>query len=237
MPIRRDDLDLANSEITRRDFVGGALLGTGSMLLGMASPAAVRTAAAQTSSLPMTGLGPDWTGPGGIGDYARSNGNTFEVVNAAHGAIRNHDRDGAAVTDTGESYDLVIVGCGISGLAAAYTYHKERPGSSVLMLDQHPIFGGEAKQEQIGPLVACHEPATGPRLYPHRPADMNGPEAGSYWVVVAKQQFPRQYRQWARMTVVGRVTGMQRYEEPVLSLLYVRGWGIKLGSSRGLGEF
>jgi hypothetical protein len=55
---------------------------------------------------------------------------------------------------------------------------------------------------------------------------MNGPEAGSYWVVVAKQQFPRQYRQWARMTVVGRVTGMQRYEEPVLSLLYVRGWGM-----------
>lgn len=149
MPIRKDDLDLANSEITRRDFVGGALLGTGSMLLGMASPAAVRTAAAQTSSLPMTGLGPDWTGPGGIGDYARSNGNTFEVVNAAHGAIRNHDRDGVAVTDTGESYDLVIVGCGISGLAAAYTYHKERPGSSVLMLDQHPIFGGEAKQNEF----------------------------------------------------------------------------------------
>ena len=44
--------------------------------------------------------------------------------------------------------------------------------------------------------------------------------------VFAKQQFSRQYRQWARMTVVGRVTGMQRYEEPVLSLLYVRGWGL-----------
>lgn len=62
---------------------------------------------------------------------------------------------------------------------------------------------------------------------PHRPVDMDGPEAGSYWVMVTKQQFPRQYRLWARMTVVGRVTGMQRLEiEPVLSLLYVRGWGI-----------
>ena len=29
-------------------------------------------------------LGPEWTGPGGIGDYIRSNGNTHEVVNAAH---------------------------------------------------------------------------------------------------------------------------------------------------------
>ena len=62
---------------------------------------------------------------------------------------------------------------------------------------------------------------------PYHPIDMDGPEAGSYWVIVTKQQFPRQYRQWARMTVVGQVTDMQRLEtEPVLSLLYVRGWGI-----------
>ena len=62
---------------------------------------------------------------------------------------------------------------------------------------------------------------------PQLPADMSGPEAGSYWVVVTKQQFPRQYREWARMTVVGQVTGTQRYEtEQVLTLLYVRGWGL-----------
>ncbi|HEY6640366.1 MAG TPA: Slp family lipoprotein [Nitrospiraceae bacterium] len=62
---------------------------------------------------------------------------------------------------------------------------------------------------------------------PHHPVDMDGPEAGSYWVTVTKQQFPRQYRLWARMTVVGRVTDMQRLEtEPVLSLLFMRGWGM-----------
>src|SRR5712672_2500008 len=106
MPIRKDDQELANSDITRRDFVGGALLGTGTALLGMASPAAIRSAAAQTLPLPMTGLGPDWTGPGGIGDYARANGNTAEVVNAAHSAIRNHERDRgiASAKETGESY-------------------------------------------------------------------------------------------------------------------------------------
>ena len=53
-------------EITRRDFVGGTLVGTGTALLAMASPGAVRTAQAQTVLSKMTGLGPDWTGPGGI---------------------------------------------------------------------------------------------------------------------------------------------------------------------------
>jgi spermidine dehydrogenase len=151
-PSNRDAEKLGmDTEITRRDFVGSALLGTGSVLLGMASPGAIRTAAAQTNSSPMTGLGPDWTGPGGIGDYGRANGNTAEVVNAAHGAIRNHELDArlAAAKDTGETYDLIIVGCGISGLSAGYTYHKARPESAVLMLDQHPIFGGEAKQNEF----------------------------------------------------------------------------------------
>ena len=66
--------------MTRRDFVGGSLIGAGTALLGMASPAAIRNARAQTLPAKMTGLGPDWTGPGGIGDYARSNGNTHEMT-------------------------------------------------------------------------------------------------------------------------------------------------------------
>ncbi len=148
---KKDDINSDGPDITRRDFVGGALLGTGSMLLGMGSPAAIRTAAAQTPGLTMTGLGPEWTGPGGVGDYAKSNGNTAEIVNAAHGAIRNHERDSgiASAHHTGETYDLVVIGCGIAGLSAGYTYHKARPGSSVLMLDLAPIFGGEAKQNEF----------------------------------------------------------------------------------------
>jgi spermidine dehydrogenase len=137
--------------ITRRDFVGGTMVGAGTALLGMASPAAVRTAQAQTVAAPMKGLGPEWTGPGGIGDYARSNGNTHEVLNSAHGGIRNHEFDKAlrGAIDTGESLDLVIVGCGMSGLSACWSFRKERPSGTVLMLDQHPIFGGEAKQNEF----------------------------------------------------------------------------------------
>jgi spermidine dehydrogenase len=143
---KNDDL-----AITRRDFVGGTLVGTGAALLGMASPSTMKVAQAQTVPSPLTRLGPDWTGPGGIGDYAHSNGNTHEVVNAAHGGIRNQEFDKALrmAADTGEKPDVVIVGCGISGLSAAWEYRKNHPNGWVLLLDQHPIFGGEAKQNEF----------------------------------------------------------------------------------------
>ena len=143
--------DPNDGECTRSDFVGGSLIGAGAALLGMASPAAIRSAQAQTSPAPMTGLGPDWTGPGGIGDYAHSNGNTHTVVNAAHAGVRNQQWDSMlrAAKDTGEHPDVIVVGCGMSGLSAAWAYRKGRPSGSVLMLDQHPIFGGEAKQNEF----------------------------------------------------------------------------------------
>jgi starvation-inducible outer membrane lipoprotein len=71
---------------------------------------------------------------------------------------------------------------------------------------------------------------------PHRPADPASTEAGSYWVIVSKKQIPPKYREWARTTVVGRVTGEQRFQnEPVLVLLYMRGWAAT-GGSAGLWE-
>ena len=112
------------------------------------------------------------------------------------------------------------------------------PGTTLTALTAHPemyrgkvvLLGGtiveEEENEQDLWLHVINRPLDQDYI-PHRPVDMNGPEAGSYWVVVTKQQFPRTYRQWARMTVVGRVTGTQRLAtEPVLSLLYVRGWGL-----------
>jgi len=51
--------------------------------------------------------------------------------------------------DTGEAYDLVIVGAGLSGLASAYFY-RERfgPDSKILILDNHDDFGGHAKRNE-----------------------------------------------------------------------------------------
>jgi spermidine dehydrogenase len=124
--------------ITRRDFVGAALIGSGAILLGAAAPARSQ------------GLTSEWNGYPGIGDYARSNGNIASVVNAAHGV-----RDGiyeaklasAAMVD--EPYDLIIVGGGFAGIIAAYEFHKARPNGRCLVLDNHPVFGGEAKQNQM----------------------------------------------------------------------------------------
>ena len=48
-----------------------------------------------------------------------------------------------------ESPDAIIVGCGMAGLSACWAYRKGHPDASVLMLDQHPIFGGEAKQNEL----------------------------------------------------------------------------------------
>lgn len=143
--------DLEHS-CTRRDFVGGSLVGAGAALLSGAAPSALMgSARAQTVDSPLTGLGADWTGPGGIGDYAGKNGNTADVVNAAHGQIRNRDLDkriaNAPLVD--DLYDLIIVGAGISGLTSAYRFRQSNPEAKILILDQHAIFGGEAKQNEI----------------------------------------------------------------------------------------
>jgi spermidine dehydrogenase len=91
------------------------------------------------------GLPPDWYGYGGVGDYRTSHGNTPEAVATAHRL-----RDGGYAGDlrplSTETVDLVIVGCGMAGLGAAYEFRKHAGNRTCLMLDDHPVFGGEAKE-------------------------------------------------------------------------------------------
>jgi spermidine dehydrogenase len=54
-----------------------------------------------------------------------------------------------APQDTGETYDLIIVGGGISGLAAAHFFRAGRPGARILILDNHDDFGGHAKRNEF----------------------------------------------------------------------------------------
>jgi len=124
--------------ITRRDFVGGALIGAGAALLHAPSPAHAQE------------LGAAWTGYAGVGDYRFSNGNTAPVVESAH-RIRDHAYDGEIpnVIDVQETYDVVIVGGGFSGITAMYEFQKRQPDSACLLLDNHPIFGGFAKSNEF----------------------------------------------------------------------------------------
>ena len=61
-------------------------------------------------------------------------------------------RDGAAMppaTDTGEEYDLVVVGSGMSGLGAAYFFKKALRNAKVLVLEACDDFGGHARRNEF----------------------------------------------------------------------------------------
>ena len=81
---------------------------------------------------------------------------SFEIGHA----LRDGTRWDSAAADTGEHYDLVIVGGGISGLAAAYFFRKfHGPQSRILVLDNHDDFGGHAKRNEFSAagriMIAC----------------------------------------------------------------------------------
>ena len=143
--------------IPRRDFLQGMLVGaagtlTGSLLEGYAGSGAAAqalgVAAAGGAASGAAGPAPqDVPGyyPPHLTGMRGSHPGSFE---AAHEL-----RDGkpiAPVTDTRESYDLVVVGGGLSGLAAAHFFRARTSGASrVLVLDNHDDFGGHAKRNQF----------------------------------------------------------------------------------------
>ncbi|OGW33159.1 MAG: hypothetical protein A2X59_07545 [Nitrospirae bacterium GWC2_42_7] len=132
-------MDIMTIHITRRDFLNGALLGAGALLLEL--PAPLRLFA---QSQPADGFT-------GIGDYASSNGNTTAVIDAFK-AIENGEYKSLSSepADISESYDIVIVGGGLSGLGAAYDFMKSSPKQAkCLILENHPIFGGAAKRNEL----------------------------------------------------------------------------------------
>src|SRR5260221_11874682 len=91
---------------TRRDFLNATLLASGSALLGAASPLELLAAG-----------NADFDGYGGLGDYARANGNTPGGLTEGH-KIRDGVYDHVAareITDAG-AVDCGGVGGGISGL-------------------------------------------------------------------------------------------------------------------------
>jgi len=119
--------------ISRRDFLSGVSIAVGASLL----PGT--TSAQDVGAQDVPGYyPPELTGMRG------SHPGSFETAHLA--------RDGASFDgdDTGESYDLVVVGAGLSGLSAAHFYQQEMGGNTrILILDNHDDFGGHAKRNEF----------------------------------------------------------------------------------------
>jgi spermidine dehydrogenase len=146
--MRPDDRLGMHAPISRRDFLNGTLHAGVGLVLGPRLP------------MPSDSPADAWNGYGGVGDYARAHGDMYDVMTTAH-RMRDgeFERAIASATDTGEMYDLVSVGGGISGLAAAIFFQKNRSGTC-LILDNHAIFGGEAKRNEFnvdGHTLVAHQ--------------------------------------------------------------------------------
>ena len=116
--------------LSRRDFLNGISL---TIAAGLTPAAQIATAASRYPPA-LTGL---------RGHHAGS----FEI---AHALAREGQSFSIAALPVEEHYDLIIVGAGISGLAAAFFYRQraERP-VRILILDNHDDFGGHAKRNEF----------------------------------------------------------------------------------------
>jgi spermidine dehydrogenase len=126
--------------ITRRDFLNGIALTAGAAMI---PPEMWAAAAPDLDAQGAPGYYPP-AKTGLRGDHAGS----FEAMHQVRdGAFWD---DAPKAVDTGESYDLVIVGGGISGLAAAH-YFRQAAGEKarILILENHDDFGGHAKRNEF----------------------------------------------------------------------------------------
>jgi len=118
----------------------------------VAASGSVRRRTASEAATAAPGPGEDtFTGYGGVGDYARANGNTWPVVQAAH-RLRDGQYDSAALANARAAgdFDVVVVGGGIAGLSAAHGFVKATgAGRRVLVLENHAMLGGEARQNEF----------------------------------------------------------------------------------------
>ena len=122
-------------EITRRDFIQD--VGLASLLLNIPASAWASTTGvgSQSGSYPPTKTGLRGAHPG-----------SFEVAHALAREGKVFDQP----KDLNERYDLIVVGGGMSGLAAAWFFRKlHGSDSSILILDNHDDFGGHAKRNEF----------------------------------------------------------------------------------------
>ncbi|HEV2400032.1 MAG TPA: NAD(P)-binding protein [Candidatus Sulfotelmatobacter sp.] len=129
--------------ITRRDFLNGMAVGAGGALASTWMGGLLAAETTRPSAQDSPGYYPP-TRTGMRGSHPGS----FEVAHALRDGT--FWKNAGKPVDTGETYDLIVVGGGISGLAAAYFYRKHAGSSArILILDNHDDFGGHAKRNEF----------------------------------------------------------------------------------------
>jgi len=133
-------------EITRRDFLNGVAVGVGGTLVGGGIGTETLLAAAALDEFAPE-KAPDYYPPARMGMRGNHDG-TFTFAHRLRDG-ESADSFGEPI-NTGESYDLVVVGGGISGLAAAYFFRQSAgKNARILILDNHDDFGGHAKRNEF----------------------------------------------------------------------------------------
>src|SRR5688572_16958869 len=115
--------------ITRRDFLNGGALS----IAGALAPSVLAQGAAAPYPPALTGMRGNHPG-------------SFEAAHLLGWGQKNFSARSLPVEET---YDLVVIGGGISGLAAAWFYRQKHPAARVLILDNHDDFGGHAKRNEL----------------------------------------------------------------------------------------
>ncbi|TMJ46456.1 MAG: FAD-dependent oxidoreductase [Alphaproteobacteria bacterium] len=128
--------------ITRRDFIDGIAV---TAAVAASAPVLGAIDSGETAIAPQDR--PDYYPPALMG-MRGSHPGSFETAHALRDGT--FPKSGANLVDTGEQYDLIVVGAGISGLAAAYFYRaRTGVGARILILDNHDDFGGHSKRNEF----------------------------------------------------------------------------------------
>ena len=132
-------------KITRRDFLDGVAVSVGSSILAASTPWLRGLGISDSSFAPEKDS--NYYPPALMG----MRGNHEGSYTSAHSLRDGEFWDSAGKPEnTGEKYDLVVVGGGISGLAAAYFYRQHAGANArILILDNHDDFGGHAKRNEF----------------------------------------------------------------------------------------